>query len=356
VVAAALSTPPREVVVAIVTYDSAAHIGGCLDSLASAALDPGTTSITVVDNASTDGTVELVRSRFPQVDLIVNERNLGFGGASNVAIRAALARGAERIFLLNPDTVVDPRFLAEALAVASRPGRIGAVQSLVLLAPDGERVDSAGNELHFLGHGYCRGHGRPRAQAPAEPCEVPFASGAAVLLDGAALRDVGLFDETLFLYGEDLDLGWRLRRAGYSILLAPKSIVLHDHVFARHADKYYLLERNRWLVLLRNWSVRSLVVLAVPLLSAELGLCFVAWRHGWLGAKLRAAGTLFRAEAWSGIRRARRAFAGARRVADRVVAREMTSRLEVDGHEDAFLRYVANPAMALAWKLARALL
>jgi GT2 family glycosyltransferase len=230
------------------------------------------------------------------------------------------------------------------------------VQSLILLAPDGARIDTAGNELHFLGHGYCRGHRRPRHQAPTEPCEVPFASGAAVLLDAAALREAGLFDEGLFLYGEDLDLGWRLRRAGYSVRLAPASIVYHDHDFARHADKYYLLERNRWLVLLRNWSMRSLLVLALPLLVGELALLLLAWRHGWLRAKLRAVGALFRAEAWSGIRASRRAFRASRRVPDRVVAREMTSRIEVDGHEDAFLRYVANPAMALAWRLARLLL
>lgn len=341
---------------AIVTYQSAPHLGECLASLARARLAEDRVSLLVVDNASTDDTVALARGGGPRVEIVVNERNLGFGAAANVAIRHAEASGADYLYLLNPDTRVEPDFLEQALAVAAAAPRTGAVQSLLLLAPDGAQIDSAGNSVHFLGFGYCLGHRRPRAAAPATAVEIGFASGAALLLDLGALRDVGPFEESLFLYGEDLDLCWRLRSAGYSILLAPASVVVHDHEFARHRDKMFLLERNRWLVLLRNWSARSLVILAVPLLVSEMALLALAWRYGWLREKLRSFRSIASVATWSGVRAARRRFRGKRRVADRVVARAMTSRMEVDGTESAFLRRFANPAMALAWRLARPLL
>jgi hypothetical protein len=346
---------PR-VAVGIVTYDSARQVEACLGALAAARLEESGARVTVVDNRSTDDTVARVRSGFPEVELIVNERNLGFAGACNLVLRAAIDGDTEFVYLLNPDTRVEPGFLSRALEVARGSDRIAAVQSLVLLAPDGARIDTAGNALHCLGFGYCAGHRRPRAEAPSAPVEVAFASGAGVLLRTAALAEVGLLDESLFLYCEDLDLGWRLRRAGWSIVLAPDSIVLHDHEFARHPDKYFLLERNRWLVLLRNWSARSLLVLAGPLLAAELALLAIAARRGWLGAKLRSYRDLARRETWRRLRAARREDAPRRRVPDRDLAAAMTARMEVDGGETPLLGRFANPLLAAVWAIARRLL
>ncbi len=340
----------------VVTFNSSGDIASCLESLAIALRESSAARIVVVDNHSSDDTAAIVRSRFPAVELLLLEENLGFAAGNNAAIRRALAAGADFVYLLNPDATVDASFLDRALAEAGRAETVAAVQSLLLLAPDGERIDSAGNALHFLGFGYCQLHGKPRAAAPLAPCEIPFASGAGVLLRASALRAVGLFDDSLFLYCEDLDLGWRLRRAGYSIVLAPGSIVFHRHEFERHPDKYYLLERNRWRVLLANWSARSLAVLALPLLVNELALLAIAWKEGWLRAKLRATASLFSRPTWNHLRSRRIEARRTRRIGDRQLAVQFTSRMEVAGTEPPFLARVANPVLSLLWRMLRRLL
>ena len=344
---------PSRVVVAVVTHDSERVIEACLASLERAALAAASARVVVIDNASRDGTVERVSAGFPWASLRVNDRNLGFASAANLAL--AEAQSSEFVYLLNPDTEVEPRFLEHALAAAADP-RVAAVQSLLLLPPDGARIDSAGNAIHVLGFGYCRSHGRPRSAAPRSVEEIPFASGAGVLLRLAALRETGSFDDSLFLYCEDLDLGWRLRRAGWISIVAPESIVVHAHEFARHHDKEYLLERNRWRVLLANWSARSLAVLALPLLVNELAMLAIAAKDGWLGSKLRALASTFDRSSWRSIGAARRRSRAVRRVSDRDVARWMSPRIELVGGETPLLRRLANPAVTAIWSVARRLL
>ena len=203
---------PRTAVV-IVTYNSARDVDGCFGALARARLDGA--EVMVVDNGSSDGTVAALRARHPWVTVLEAGANLGFAGGNDLGIRRALESGAEWIYLLNPDTDVDPGFLEEARAVAEADPRVAAVQSLLLLHPDRDLVNTAGNEIHFLGFGFCGAYRAPRAAIPDEAREIPFASGAGALLRAAALREVGAFDETLFMYQEDQDLGIRLRLSGW---------------------------------------------------------------------------------------------------------------------------------------------
>jgi hypothetical protein len=146
----------------------------------------------------------------------------------------------------------------------------------------------AGNEIHFLGFGYCGSYRARRAEVPDDAREIAFASGASVLLRAAALREVGAFDETLFMYQEDQDLGIRLRLAGWRARVAPRSIVWHHYAFTRSPRKFFWLERNRYLVLAKNLTARSLLVLAPFLVIAELALLPVALAGGWLPEKVRA--------------------------------------------------------------------
>jgi GT2 family glycosyltransferase len=287
--------------------------------------------------------------------VLENRRNLGFSGGNNVGIRLALERGAEFVYLLNPDTEVAPGFLVEAVAVARAEPRAGAVQSLLLLASERDRVNTAGNAMHFLGLGHVTRYREPASSVSGEPAEIAFASGAAVLYRAAALREVGLLDEELFLYHEDFDLGWRLRLGGYTALLAPRSIVFHKYEFSRNPEKFYLLERNRALVLLKNLRLRNLLVLAPALAAAELGLTAVALRGGWLRQKARAWGYLARPKAWRQVREGRRQQRAIRRVPDSEIARVMSSEVVFEGLAGAWLEKFANPAMRLTWRALRPL-
>lgn len=343
-------------VVVVLTWNDERHLDACLGSLArleAAGLDA---SVLLVDNGSTDGTVAAARARAPAVEVLENGRNLGYAGGNDAGLEAALARGADWIYLLNPDTDVDPAFLAEAVAVGEADPRCAAVQSLLLLHPERGLVNTAGNQVHFLGFGHCGAFRAPREAVPDEPREIPFASGAAVLLRAAALREVGLLDPVLFLYQEDQDLGLRLRLAGWRARLAPRSLVWHHYAFSRNEEKYFWLERNRYLVLAKNLRLRTLLVLAAPLLLAEVAMLGLALAGGWLPQKLRADAALLSPRLWRHVRAERVRVAALRRLGDAELARWFTPRLEFEGLAGGWLPRLLGAPMAAAWRLLRPLL
>lgn len=339
----------RRALVIVLTHNSYHTIDACLDSLALALGDDFSSCTLVVDNASDDGTVERVHTRHPRVAILEADTNRGYAAGNNLGIRRAIEEGREFVYLLNPDTRVARGFLQEACAVMDADRRTAAVQSLLLLGPDGVRIDSSGNRIHFLGFGFCDQHGAPRGAAPEDAREIGFASGAATLLRLAALREVGLLAEPMFLYCEDLDLCWRMRLAGHSIRLAPGSVVIHDHDFSRNPEKYFYLERNRWSVLLRLVSARTLLLLAPVLIVSEMAIFLLAARAGWSGQKLRALASLVRAEMRHFVSTSRREIQRSRRVDDGAVMRAFTSRMELEYGASWMVERLANPLLRAFW-------
>lgn len=344
------------VLVIVVTHDSYHTIDACLASLETALGGDFEGSTLVVDNASADGTVARIRARFPRVGLLEAGGNRGFAAGNNLGIEQAFAEGREFVYLLNPDAQVSAGFLEQACAAMDADPRAAAVQSLLLLEPDGARIDSSGNRIHFLGFGFCDQHGAPREEAPDRAREIGFASGAGVLLRLSALAEIGLLEERLFLYCEDLDLCWRLRLAGHSVRLAPGSIVLHRHDFARNPGKYFYLERNRWLVLLRVASARTLLLLAPALLASEVAILLLALRSGWASQKLRALAALASPSTWRYLASSRREVQRRRRLRDREVMRDFTSRMELEYGRSWLLERIANPVLGALWRILARLL
>jgi GT2 family glycosyltransferase len=179
-----------------------------------------------VDNGSTDGSEAEVERRFPEVELIRTGANLGFAGGSNVGIRRALERGASWVLLVNNDAVADPG-LAAALerAAAARPD--AGVLACKVLFEDGATVMYAGASFNaLLGYsGRRTGFGRPDTFF--ERRDVERADGAAMAVSREAIDRVGLLDERLFAYVEDVDLSLRARAAGFAVVLVPDAVVRH---------------------------------------------------------------------------------------------------------------------------------
>ena len=346
---------PVRIAIVIVTHEAERFVDDCFGSLRAA--DPSGLDLEViaVDNGSRDGTVARIRGRFPEVRVIENGRNLGFAAGNNVGIRLALDRGADFVYLLNPDTEVAPGFLREVLAVARDHPEAGAVQSLLLLASERGLVNTAGNAVHFLGLGYCTHFRQPAVTVADAPAEIAFASGACVLLRSRALRAAGLFDEELFLYQEDLDLGWRLRLAGFGSLLAPRSVVFHKYEFSRNPEKYFFLERNRALVLMKNLRLRNLLLLAPALFAGEVGLALIALRGGWIRQKVRAWGHFLRPAAWRHVRAGREAQRSIRRVEDAAIVQHWTGEVVFEGLTGPWITRVVNPVLRAAWRALRPL-
>lgn len=197
----------------------------CLRSLAQATYPE--LSTVVVDNASTDGGPEAVAVERPGVRLIRLDENRGFAGGVNVGLHAALEDGADHLLLLNNDTTVDPGFLEPLVAAATDPGVAAACAQI--LHSDGRTIWYAGASYDpRRGHqGRHTGFGKPPLVRDVHPYPTDRACGGAMVVPRRALERVGMLDESLFAYAEDVDWSMRARAAGLEILVVPASVVFH---------------------------------------------------------------------------------------------------------------------------------
>ena len=358
--------------IAIVAHNHRQFLEACLGALDAARLDPETTRIFLVDNASTDGTAPFVvnellgggasrtRGGLPIV-FIAGDRNLGFAGGNNLVFRRAIADGDEFVYLLNPDTEVEPGFLDEAIAAARLDTRVALVQSLVLRHGEPGIVNSYGDALHFLGFGYSNGDGRHLSEPDVAArtgaiTELAYACGTAALVRVATLADIGLFQDELFVYCEDAELGWRARLAGHRVVVAPDSRVQHKYDFHKSFRKFYWLERNRWLVLVWNYHAATLLLLAPALLAMEAGVWAMAVAGGWWREKAQACLYLLRPSQWRRILATRRAPQSLRRQRDREVTARFAGTITFGPMSPWLLTHVANPTFSLYWRIVRSLL
>jgi len=219
--------------VVIVSWRCEELLRRCLGSLRD---HPSATPIRtqVVDNASNDGTAEMVATEFPEVELIVNEENLGFSAANNIALRRC---EADYVLVLNPDTRLTEGALDALLGLLAGRPEVGICGPRLELA-DGSFDHASRRSFptplsalgHFSGLGRRLGSGPLAAyRAPdVERGPVDAVNGAFMLIRRAALQEVGLFDEGYWMYMEDLDLCYRFKRAGWEIWFEPGVTVIHE--------------------------------------------------------------------------------------------------------------------------------
>lgn len=232
----------------IVSYNGRERLARCLVALGAQSLPPD--ELVVVDNASTDGSAELIRERFPEVRLIASPRNLGFAAGNNLGIARARS---EAVLLLNDDTVPEPGALGALVTALEDDDRLSAVAATMVFASRPDIVASAGIEVFRNGLALDRGLGAP-LRTLAQPAAVFGASAGAALYRRAALEDAGFFPAAFFMYLEDVDLAWRLRLRGWKALHVPEAVVRHDYAASSVEGspfKRRLLARNRLWMLAR---------------------------------------------------------------------------------------------------------
>lgn len=273
--------PTPAVSVLIVTHDSATWIEACLASLAAGA---GALSheVIVCDNASTDGTPDLV-ARVAPGTRVVRQPNRGFGAGVN---RAAREASGEVLVALNPDTVVEPHAIAW-LAAAATPGTIAT--ATVTLLDDPARVNTCGLDLHFTGLASVRGLLDPAEQWASDTHPGGF-SGAAFAIRREDFVRLGGFDEAFFLYLEDAELAWRARRAGFGVVHVGEARIRHDYRPRPTPPKLAWVEEGRLLLLRRHLRWWQWLAYAPSLFAVEMlawGQALRLGPHG-LAAKGRA--------------------------------------------------------------------
>jgi GT2 family glycosyltransferase len=180
----------------------------------------------VVDNQSTDGTVDRVREEYPEVELLVNRSNLGFAAGINPGLQYALDRGADFVLAINNDVFVAPPMLTHLVAAMKRD--VGAAAPMIYYLEDPKRIWSIGFSRHPL---LLEMRGGARGQIDEGqwqiPFEVDYLLGCAMLLNSSTLREVGLFDERYFFYREDFDFSLRVRQHGYRLITVPQAKMWH---------------------------------------------------------------------------------------------------------------------------------
>lgn len=211
----------------IVNWNGKADTLACLSSLRK--ISYPSRHILVVDNASADGSVEAIRAQFPEVEVIVNEKNERFARANNHGMDKALAAGAEFVLLLNNDTEVAPDFLDHLVAAAAARPEVGMVAPKIYYHHDPQLLWFAGGRINFwTGRVLHRGlRQRDFPQKHDSPEAVDFLTGCAILAKRECLDKIGLLDESYYMYAEDVDWCWRARQAGFVCFYQPAAKIWH---------------------------------------------------------------------------------------------------------------------------------
>lgn len=241
--------------------------------------------VILVDNSSSDGSHKVCKEKFPKIKLIENAENLGYCVGNNIGINHAKG---EFIVILNPDTIVEPNWLVELFKAYSKYGD-GLYQPKLLTLNKKNIINSAGNMLHIFGFGYSRGKNEVDGGQYDNDEEIGYASGACIFTSTSVLKKIGLFDPFLFVYHDDLDLGWRAAQIGIKSYYIPTAVVYHvgSYHYKWSPSKFYMLEKNRLYCVLTHYSRKTLYKMLPSLIIIEIIVLLFYISKGLLKQKLK---------------------------------------------------------------------
>ena len=250
----------KAVTVVIPNYNGMKYLPDCLASLQKQQEGTPEFSVIVVDNGSTDGSVEELKDNWPEVETILLNENTGFDHAVNVGIEAS---GTPYVILLNNDTKVREGFVKALYEAIYRREDAFSVSARMLMWDRPELLDDAGDQYCVLGWAYSRGKGKA-ATGYEEPAEVFSACAGAAIYRKSVFDEIGLFDEEHFAYLEDLDIGYRARIYGYHNFYEPAAQVLHfgsASTGSRYNErKTVLSSANNVYVIYKNMPLLQLLI------------------------------------------------------------------------------------------------
>ena len=275
-----MKTSPQ-VAVVVVSYNTRDLLISCLSSVIEST-GPADVEMLVVDNASHDGSLEAVRQTYPQVITIVNPANLGFGAACNQAINASTA---PFILLLNSDAAITPQSFQTLYETISASAQCGAAGCRIVNSADSETTNTRNfltpfnqafeqaGVMDWINWKYLRRSHRPTPDQNELDCSVDWLDGACLMIRRAALDEVGLFDEEFFIYSEDEDLCFRLRKHGWTICYSAKGSARHHGAASTSQNRFDMLRHfysSQMLFLSKHRSQASAFLYAVAMKTVLL--------------------------------------------------------------------------------------
>ena len=276
--------------VIVLNYNAGELLLNCIESIKKSTYK--NLEIIVVDNISTDKSQKICKEKYPDIKLIQNDENFGYCEGNNIGIREAKG---DYIIILNPDTIVESSWIEELISAYNKFGD-GLYQPKFFSLDEKLVLQSTGNMLHIFGFGFARDKGKISDEKMEAIEKINYASGTCLFTSKAVLDKVGLLDPFLFLYHDDLDLGWRAAQMGIDSFYVPKSIIYHAESYALKwsAKKFYWLERNRKYCLLIHYSKETYAKMRLSLFLVDLCVWLFYLSKGFLGAKIKAELDIFR--------------------------------------------------------------
>lgn len=308
--------------------------------------------IYLIDNETSNESFSYLKAKAPEAKIITLEKNEGFAGGNNAALKEVLENNFEYVFLLNMDALVSPNCLGELINCADSNLKIGALQPRIMLWPEKDLINSLGNETHFLGFGFCRAYREKYNDIDKSIKEVVYVSGAGMLLRTEALKEIGIFDEELWMYNEDQDLSLRLALAGWENCILPKAEMFHKYEFSRSINKYYWMDRNRIIVILKSYKIITLILILPAFIIMEIGHIFFSLAGGWFKEKLRVWFYFLKFSSWVYIFKARLDIQSKRKINDRLFTKNFVGKIWYQEIADWKLR-LANPFFNIYWIVVR---
>jgi len=242
--------------------------------------------IIVVDNKSSDKSHLRCKEKFQNIILIENSKNVGFCEGNNIGIKKA---NGKFIVILNPDTEVTSSWLSELLNAYKINGE-NLYQPKILSLYNKKEIQSTGNVIQLFGFGFTRDREEKDNNQYKKIEQICYPSGACIFTSIDVFKKIGLFDPFLFLYHDDLELGWRASQMGIKSFFVPKSVIYHAESPSLKwtSKKFYWLERNRKYCLRTHYSKKSYNKMIFSLFLIDVIVWIFYLSKGFLGAKIRA--------------------------------------------------------------------
>jgi hypothetical protein len=279
-----------KVSVIVVNFNGMAYLETCIRSVLNQ--DYPDFEVILVDNSSSDGSIDYVRQRFPDLAIVANEENLGYPAGINSGI--AHAKG-KYLAPLNVDTEVEQNWLAPMVEFLDANPDAGAVTPKSLLYRNRDKVGVLGLDIHITGLGFVRGLNKRDSELPAEPFQVAAVSGCSFVIRREIVEQMGGLNENNFMYYDDVDLSWMVNLMGYRIYCIPHSVVYHEYELKMLPQKMFWLEYGRLSALLCYLNALTFIALLPAFLLTEAlvtGYCLTRGPK-MIGGKIRAWNAVF---------------------------------------------------------------
>lgn len=280
------------VYIIVLNWNGERFIVKCLEAIFH--LDYPNYKVMIVDNDSTDSSVERIRKKYPEVQIIENGANVGFAQGNNIGIKYALENGTRYIALLNSDTEVEANWLNELVMVAMKDKQIGICGSKMLMYYNRTIINSTGIVLNLLGETWDRGMGRIDTPKWNIAGDVLGVSGGAFFVRREVIEKIGLFDPGFFLYYEDLDFCIRTWNSGYRVVFVPSAVVYHrfmGSIGTKLSFKHYCATQSRLRLLAKAFPLKVAIKAFPRIFVYELKRIksfFISRRYSFILAEIKA--------------------------------------------------------------------